>query len=490
VTGSALETREDASLNSDAPGADLIEARAWVLHIQTKLHQWATMDSDQRFDDLFNLVCHPATLAVAWDRIKRNRGSRTAGVDGNTRWHIERRRGAVAFLADTRTMLRDRSFRPLPVRRHGIPKADGKVRYLGIPTIRDRVVQMALKLILEPIFEADFVATSYGFRPGRRAQDAIAEVYQFAKAPSNYEYVVEGDIEACFDRIDHASLMARVRKRIGDRKVLVLLKAFLAAGVMSELGTTERSAMGTPQGGIISPLLANIALSALDEHFERAWREQSRYRGRRQQLHHAGRPTYRLIRYADDFVLMVKGTREQAKMLKEEVAVVLAGELKLSLSPAKTLVTHIDDGFDFLGFRIQRKLHNGKRTVYTFPSRKAFESIKRRVKALTRQATTSLSLPQLLYRLNPLLRGWTSYFRFAASSRTFAYLDYFTWWRVARWLWKKHKRPSWKRMKRRELRNGEIGEDGTTLFRPSRVTVERYRYRGSRIPSRWESASP
>jgi RNA-directed DNA polymerase len=487
---SHLTPRPRRQLNSGAPGGDLDEARAWVLHIQAKLHQWATNDSDQRFDDLYNLVCHPATLAVAWDQIKRNRGSRTAGVDGETRWYIEHRRGASAFLADIRTALRDRTFRPCAVRRHGIPKSGGKVRYLGIPTIRDRVVQMALKLILEPIFEADFVATSYGFRPGRRAQDAIAEVYQFAKAPSNYEYVVEGDIEACFDRIDHASLMARIRKRVGDRKVLALLKAFLSAGVMTELGTTARSDMGTPQGGIISPLLANIALSALDEHFERAWRDQSRYNGRRLYLHRTGRPTYRLIRYADDFVLMVKGTREQAEALKEEVATVLATELKLTLSPAKTLVTHIDEGFDFLGFRIQRETRNGKWTVYTFPSRKALESIKRRVKALTRHTTTSLSLSQLLYRLNPLLRGWTSYFRFAASKRTFAYLGYFTWWRVVRWLRKKHKRPSWRRLRRRQLRNWEVRENGVQLFRPSRVSVERYRYRGSHIPSRWEPASP
>lgn len=167
---------EDAALNSAAPDSDLVEARAWVLQIQTKLHQWATRDSDKRFDDLFNLVCHPATLAVAWDQIKRNRGSQTAGVDGETRWYIEHRRGTTVFLTDIRTALRDRTFRPCPVRRHCIPKAGGKVRYLGIPTIRDRVVQMAFKLILEPIFEADFVATSYGFRPGRRAQDAIAHV--------------------------------------------------------------------------------------------------------------------------------------------------------------------------------------------------------------------------------------------------------------------------------------------------------------------------
>lgn len=474
--------------NGDAPDLDLAEARTWVLHIQTKLHQWTKADPTKRFDDLFSLVCNPATLAVAWDRVRRNRGSRTAGVDGETKWHIEHRRGGPAvFLVDTRIALRTRAFRPVPVRQRGIPKAGGKVRYLGIPTIHDRVVQMALKLILEPIFEADFVATSYGFRPGRRTQDAIAEIYHFAQAPSNYEYVVEGDIEACFDRIDHASLLARIRRRVGDRRVLALLKAFLKAGVLTEAGDTTDSKMGTPQGGIISPLLANIALSALDDHFEQAWRDQSRYAGHREYLHHTGRPTYRLIRYADDFVIMVKGTRAHAEALKEEVKAVLASELRLTLSAAKTLVTHIDEGFDFLGFRIQRKLRGGKRVVYTFPSPEAFKAIKRKVKALTRANTRNLPLRVLLFRLNALLRGWTAYFRHAASKRTFAYLGYYSWWRVARWLWKKHKHLSWKRLCRRYLRNWEIGEDGVMLFRPHRVTVERYRYRGSRIPPRWPS---
>jgi len=465
---------------------DLVEARAWVLHIQMKLHQWAKNEPCKRFDDLFNLVCHPATLAVAWDRVKSNRGARTAGVDGRTKYHIEHRLGgAPALQREIRSALRDRTFRPSMVRQRGIPKSGGRVRYLGIPTIRDRLVQMALKLILEPIFEADFVATSYGFRPNRRAHDAIAEVYQFAQAPSNYEFVVEGDIESCFDRIDHASLSRRISRRIGDRRVLALIRAFLKAGVLTELGITESSSMGTPQGGIISPLLANIALSALDEHFERAWREQSRYRGHRALLRRNGQATYRLIRYADDFVLMVKGTRAHAEGLKEEIATVLATELKLTLSPTKTLVTHIDDGFDFLGFRIQRESRGNKKTVYTFPCRKAFEAVKRAVKALTRMQTLNLSLRQLLIKVNPILRGWTAYFRYAASKRTFNYVDHFTWWRVARWLWKKHKRPSWKRLRRRELRNWEIGEDGLWLFRPSRVLVERYRYRGSRIPSPW-----
>jgi RNA-directed DNA polymerase len=344
---------------------------------------------------------------------------------------------------------------------------------------------MALKLILEPIFEADFVPTSYGFRPNRRAQDAIAEVYHLVQAPSNYEYVIEGDVEACFDRLDHTSLVARLRKRIGDKRVMRLVKAFLKAGVLTEAGITTKSDLGSPQGGIASPLLANIALSALDEHFERAWR-QFGSPGRRNYLRSKGQPTYRLIRYADDFVLLVKGSRVHAEALKEQLAAVLASELKLTLSRTKTLVTHIDDGFDFLGFHVQRRTRGTKQQVYTFPSTNAFAAVKRAVKALTRRSTTSYSLRGLLGQLNPILRGWTSYFRYAASKRTFVYLDHYVWWRVARWLWKKHKRPSWKRMRRRELKRGEIGDAGLTLFRPARVPVERYRYRsGSHIPSPW-----
>jgi RNA-directed DNA polymerase len=182
----------------------------------------------------------------------------------------------------------------------------------------------------------------------------------------------------------------------------------------------------------------------------------------------------------------VKGTRAQAEALKEEMAALLARELKLALSPAKTLVTHIDDGFDFLGFRIQRKTRDKRCRLYTFPGVKAFTAVKHAVKSLTRCSTLSLSLRQLLLRLNPILRGWTSYFRFAASKRTFAYLNHFTWWRVVRWLRKKHRRSTWKQLRRKGLMASEIEAEGTRLFNASRVPVERYRYRGARIPSLWE----
>jgi RNA-directed DNA polymerase len=169
-----------------------------------------------------------------------------------------------------------------------------KRRRLGIPTVRDRVVQSALKLVLEPIFEADFKPCSYGFRPGRRAQDAIAEIHLFCT--SRYEWIVEGDIAACFDEIDHVALMGRIRRRIGDKRVLLLVKAFLKAGILSEDATERHTVMGTPQGGILSPLLANIALSALDEHFAAAWQAMGVFNWQRQKRHGKGLATYRLVR--------------------------------------------------------------------------------------------------------------------------------------------------------------------------------------------------
>jgi RNA-directed DNA polymerase len=231
-------------VNTDAPWPTLEEAEARVLGIQSKLHQWATDDGDRRFDDLFNLVADPAFLLVAWDRVRGNRGARTAGIDGV-------RPRSIVFAVDTllprlRDDLKAGSFVPVPVRARTIPKANGKLRSLGIPTAGDRTVQASLKLVLE----ADFKPCSYGFRPRRRAQDAIAEIHHLATR--SYEWVLEGDITACFDEISHTALMGRVRDRIGDRRVLGLVKAFLHAGVLSEDGVVRGTKTGTPQGSLCS----------------------------------------------------------------------------------------------------------------------------------------------------------------------------------------------------------------------------------------------
>ena len=293
----------DARVNTGAPG-DALGPSARVSEMQAKLHRWAAADDGRRFDDLFNLVHDPATLQAAWQRVQGNTGARAAGIDGMNAADVEEQIGIQVFLDDLRTAIREGTFRPMPVRERLIPKpgGSGRLRKLGIPTVADRVVQAALKLVLEPIFEADFEPVSYGFRPRRRAHDAIAEIQLFSTV--GYRWVLDADIEACFDSIDHTALMGRVRSRIKDKRVLALVKAFLKAGLLSELGERRDTPTGTPQGGILSPLLANIALSVLDEHLHRPWRPGGPMStsSRRSRRRSKGLPNWRIVRYADDFV--------------------------------------------------------------------------------------------------------------------------------------------------------------------------------------------
>lgn len=371
-------------MNTGAQKQKLEQARAKVLAMQTKLHHWAVSDDDRCFDDLFNLVCDPAFLAVAWDQVSHNKGARTPGVDGRSPLSVD---NVDAFLGELREDLRSRRFAPKPVRQKAIPKANGKLRKLGIPTVEDRVVQASLKLVIEPIFEADFKACSYGFRPMRRAQDAVAEIHYFGSGVRNYEHVFEGDIEACFDNIDHAALMGRIRRRVGDKQVLLLIKAFLRAGILDERGLDRKTITGTPQGGVLSPLLANIALSVLDEHFTHKWEAFGPY-WTRAKRRREGTPICRLVRYADDFVVMVAGTRDDAEALRDEIATVLAS-VGLRLSESKTKVCNLDEGFDFLGWRIQRRRQRGrggKRQVYTYPSKKSLTSVMKKVRSFTRRS--------------------------------------------------------------------------------------------------------
>ena len=462
--------------------AELYAAQRGVLKIQTKLHQWATENPDRRFADLFNLVADPAVLRVAWDRVRGNRGARWAGVDGVRPRDL--RPWEQEFLSRLRAQLKAGTFAPLPVRQRMIPKAGGKLRKLGIPTAADRTVQAALKLLLEPIFEADFEPVSYGFRPGRRPHDAIAEIHMLAT--NSYEWVLEGDITACFDEISHPVLLARVRERIADRRVVALVKAFLKSGVLSEDGITRDTKTGTPQGGILSPLLANIALSVLDEHFAEAWQTHMATRVDRARRRRHGQATYRVVRYADDFVVMIAGSRVHAAHLKTQAAEVLAG-VGLRLSAEKTTIAHIDEGFEFLGFRIQRQRKRGstKRFVYTWPSKKSLTSITTKVKTISKQGTNK-PLSDLLRQLNPVLRGWTNYFRHAVSKATFGYLHQYTWLRVVGWLRRKHRRTNWKTLRRRYLSQRWWPEhDGMALFDCRAVPVTRYRYRGTAISTPW-----
>jgi RNA-directed DNA polymerase len=481
---------EDAPVNTGAvnwPDAD--SAYFTVRRMQTKLHRWATKQPGRRFDDLHNLVYDPAFLVVAWERVATNKGANTPGIDKATAAQIETWIGVEDFLSQIRNSLKSGEFRPVEVRQVMIPKKSGKLRRLGIPTIADRVVQASLKLVLEPIFEADFKPCSYGFRPNRRAQDAISEIHIFGT--NKYEWVLECDIKACFDEISHAALMDRFRARIKDKRVCSLVKAFLKSGIFTELGNREETLTGTPQGGILSPLLANIALSVLDDHFDQQWQQQMGTRWQREKRKRNGRGNWRLVRYCDDFVLMVAGDRHHAEALREEVSAVLA-TMGLRLAPEKTQVVHIEhEGFTFLGFDIRRMRKRGssKYHVYTTPSKKAIASIKGKVKVKTYRSTRHMSLDQVILSLNRVLAGWANYFRHGVSKAVFYAIDYFTWSRLMRWTRAKYAGRtglSMKELRRRFCDKGwRFAYNGVVFTGASSVAVTRYRHRGSNIPTPW-----
>jgi RNA-directed DNA polymerase len=362
---------------------------------------------------------------------------------------------------------------------------------LGIPTVTDRVVQQSLRMVLEPIFEADFLPVSYGFRPRRRAHDAVAEIQFYAQR--GYRWVVDADIEGCFDNIDHRMLVARLRRRIKDKKTVALVVAFLKAGVLTDLGLEAETATGTPQGGIISPLLANIALSELDEALMAPWAtggEQSTQGGRARRRCH-GLGNWRIVRYADDFVIMTNGSRDDAVALKEHAGKVL-GRVGLRFSEAKTRIAHLSEGIDFLGFHIQwrKRRGGGKWFCMVFISDKSFATIKQTIRTLTpRRSPRPLSA--VITEVNAALRGWTYYFRHAIAGRRFSFLRYFTWRRIVAWQREQH-RWNWTRVTRWLRRpNGSwrpIATQDVALFDPTKVRIERYWYRGTRIPSPYDPA--
>ena len=345
---------------------------AWILGVQRKLYQWSQAHPNDVWRDLWGWLTDPRILRHAWRRVASNRGARSAGVDGVTAESIRKKDGEQRFLDRLRSELRSGTYLPSPSRRKLIPKAGkpGQFRPLGIPTVKDRVVQGAIKILLEPIFEAQFWHVSYGFRPGRSTHAALEYIRRAALPHKRakdgrrdgmpYTWVIEGDIKGCFDNINHHHLMNRLRARVADQRVTRLVGQFLKAGVLAEQ-QFFRTDDGTPQGGIVSPLLANIALSAIEERYER-WTYQTAKaradnpkrgmiaaRNARMWDRSAGRCVFLPIRYADDFVVLVSGTQEEAIAEKSALAEYLRQTTGLELSPEKTKVTAMSDGFEFLG---------------------------------------------------------------------------------------------------------------------------------------------
>jgi len=436
--------------------------------MQRLLSLKAEKEPDHKFGDLFSLVCREDWLHLAYEYVSQNTGSKTAGCDGiNMSEFAENLEGNLATL---RNALQTNSFIACPVRRVYIPKPNGKYRPLGIPTIRDRIVQEAVRMVLEPIYEAGFSQYSFGFRPNRCTMDAIKCIQWSTMEHKKCFWIIEGDIASYFDSISHRKLMKLLRKRIEDERLLMLIWKFLRAGVMERklFKDTER---GTPQGGIISPLLANVYLHELDKYMEKYTALSSYEKTVRRK---AGQANYVYIRYADDFVILGNGTRVQMGEMCQEIRNFLATTLHLNLSMEKTKITHLNDGFDFLGFTIQRRMGQKKMGTKILISKKGMEKHLIAIRTATSPDTHEDSVIARIKALNRIISGWCRYYQYTSmATRQFNLLEHKTFWLVTHWLGRKFQLTMPKVM-HRFYKENRLGENDIKLERHGRFKTLQY----------------
>lgn len=388
--------------------------------LQRNLYLAAKKDKQRRFHALYDRIFRLDILWRAWKEVRENMGS--AGID-NITFEMVEEYGVEEYLLDIQEDLQNKKYRPKPVKRVYIPKPDGKQRPLGIPTIRDRIVQQACKIVIEPVFEANFLDNSYGFRPKRDAKQATEKVKK--ELYKNW-YVVDADIQGYFDNINHEILLGLLNRRISDRRVIKLCRQWLRAGVI-ENGKYYPTEKGSPQGGVISPLLANIYLHVLDSYWENH------------------KELGVIVRYADDAVIMCR-KRTDAELAFEHLKRIMT-KLKLTLNPQKTKFVDMNkESFDFLGFCFQKfgKTKSGRKLPYMMPSKKAIKKVKDAVRVITCRKSAYEGLEQKVEKLNPLIRGWRNYFQHGNSTKRFKQLDEFVWMKLWRRVYYRRKQKKYR----------------------------------------------
>jgi RNA-directed DNA polymerase len=408
-------------------------SQAKITQKQMTLAQTAQAKPEHRFTNLYSLMHWEDWIRCAADAVLKRHGSNTAGVDGRTRDAFTKE-----YHSEIRTLvesLKCKTYEPKPVRRAYVPKSNGKMRPLGIPILRDRIVQEALRAILDPIYETDFQSHSYGFRKGRRTMDAIAVLMPLFNPKVKHFYVIEGDLQSYFDTVHHRKLLSILKKRIGDKDILDLIWKFLKAGVM-EAGLFAKTEQGVPQGGVISPLLANVYLNEFDKWAEAKW---ALPQYERQKRRNAGIGNYKMVRYADDFVVVSNDGIDGVRQAKSEIKRFLEDELHLTLSEEKTAITHVNDGFEFLGFHIQRHQPEGRWVVHLRPTERSKRRVKTTIKTLTTRNQTWMDEYTKLTTLNLVVKGWAEYYKHTSLLSDIEEITRYTWHRYLRWLRAKHK---------------------------------------------------
>jgi len=436
--------------------------------MQRKLSSWAEQDQERKFYDLYDLLCDMDWLRLAHAYVEQNAGSKTAGCDGIDM--SEFNQNLEGNLLNLLTSLQTETFVASPARRVYIPKTNGKVRPLGIPTIRDRIVQEAVRMILEPIFEADFSQYSFGFRPNRCTMDAIKCITWNTQESKKLFWIIEGDISSYFDTINHRKLMQLLGKRIEDKKLLDLIWKFLRSGVM-ERKLFKDTKLGTPQGGIISPLLANVYLHELDMYMRQyTTLTKKEKRARR----NAGMANFAYVRYADDFVILSNGSKEQTMRLREEICNFLSQTLRLTLSMEKTKVTLLDDGFDFLGFTVTRSMRKTEMGTKVLISVTSMQKHLEKIQRATSFDTHEDSITTKIKALNRIIAGWCRYFQYTGkASSQFSKLEHKTFWCFAHWLGRKFQL-SMPYVMKNHYQDNRLGTGETFLIRHSSFTTKHY----------------